>query len=200
MHRPPVHTKNTEDAAVCGMHLDADTITAFAEQALTPPEQAPVFAHLAECGVCREWLAALGEVKAPLQAKSPACSRPLFAGCTAPGWLLPVAFALVLALFFGWALRPRSAVVPDSNFQESQSLQPLASSSLIFQPRTKGSPDLWPTLDLHREVRLAKLSFQSNGPLPAAVPLRREANQISLQTAMGERWVTIDPVEPAILR
>ena len=41
-----------------GEHLDADTLAALGEQALSAPRRELVFAHLAECEICRECLAA----------------------------------------------------------------------------------------------------------------------------------------------
>jgi hypothetical protein len=43
-------------------HLDAETLAAFAERFLRGEEEAAVFAHLAECEICREYLAAHAEL------------------------------------------------------------------------------------------------------------------------------------------
>ncbi len=43
-------------------HLDADTLAAFAERCLRAGEEAAVFAHLAECEICRQYLAAHSEL------------------------------------------------------------------------------------------------------------------------------------------
>jgi hypothetical protein len=42
--------------------LDADTLAAFAERSLCGDEEAAVFAHLAECAICRQYLAAHSEL------------------------------------------------------------------------------------------------------------------------------------------
>ena len=44
-------------------HLDVDTMSAFAEHALNSSEEGKVFSHLAECGVCREYLAVNSELR-----------------------------------------------------------------------------------------------------------------------------------------
>lgn len=41
-----------------GEHLDPNILAAFGERALGARQRAVVFAHLAECEICREWLAA----------------------------------------------------------------------------------------------------------------------------------------------
>ena len=43
-------------------HLDADMLAAFAERSLRGDQEAAVFGHLAECEICREYLAAHSEL------------------------------------------------------------------------------------------------------------------------------------------
>jgi len=45
-----------------GTHLDADTLAAFAEGSQCDGEEAAVFAHLAECQICREYLSVQAEL------------------------------------------------------------------------------------------------------------------------------------------
>ena len=53
-----------------GMHPDAETLTAFAEQLVTGAEREEVLAHMAECGRCREvvfFAQRAAEVEQPVQ-------------------------------------------------------------------------------------------------------------------------------------
>ena len=44
-------------------HLDPDTMAAFSERALEQGEEAKVFLHLAECQICREYVAVHSELR-----------------------------------------------------------------------------------------------------------------------------------------
>lgn len=51
-------------------HIDSDTLAAFDERALTEREMNAVFAHLGDCGVCRECLAIHSSLRSPRRSKS----------------------------------------------------------------------------------------------------------------------------------
>jgi hypothetical protein len=53
-----------------GLHLDADTLNAFAEGALPAPERAQALVHLADCAHCRQ-IVFLTQQAAPLPAPAP---------------------------------------------------------------------------------------------------------------------------------
>jgi hypothetical protein len=75
---PKVVLKRLQETAAAGPHLDADLLTAFAEQSLAESERARVMEHLARCSDCREVLAlALPAMEAAAVAAStrPAGSR-----------------------------------------------------------------------------------------------------------------------------
>ena len=54
----PQELKARRMTANPGEHPDADTLAAFSEFALRAQRRTEVYAHLAECGACREWLSA----------------------------------------------------------------------------------------------------------------------------------------------
>ena len=46
-----------------GEHVDANTLAAFGEHALTGRRRAAMFAHIAECEACRQWVAAYSALR-----------------------------------------------------------------------------------------------------------------------------------------
>src|SRR5579864_7669055 len=54
---PKIVQQRLKVSAPAGIHPDADLLTAFAEQALAPPERSRIMDHLARCGDCREIVA-----------------------------------------------------------------------------------------------------------------------------------------------
>src|SRR6516165_10319076 len=57
------------------MHLDADTLAAFAEQALPEREIMAMFAHLASCEHCRERLRVQSQLRSLEEAQLPDASQ-----------------------------------------------------------------------------------------------------------------------------
>jgi hypothetical protein len=60
LFRIPAKRRKSNDADA---HLDADTLAAFGEHVLSVRDEATVFAHLAVCGTCRDYLAVNAELK-----------------------------------------------------------------------------------------------------------------------------------------
>jgi hypothetical protein len=58
-----IQAKGLKSIDALDMHLDADTLAAFTEHVLSVGDEAAVFAHLAECGTCRDCLAVNAELK-----------------------------------------------------------------------------------------------------------------------------------------
>jgi hypothetical protein len=85
-------------AQPAGEHLDADLLTAFAEQALSAPERERVSAHLATCAACREIvaLAMPAEEPAPRVLVMPAAARTSWFSLPLVRWGIGIAAACIV--------------------------------------------------------------------------------------------------------
>jgi hypothetical protein len=121
-------------------HPDPDTLTAFAEQALSAAERGQVIQHLADCGHCREVVAlSLPQLEVQPVAVAAASKRPLF-------WTLAirwgsVAAALVIAISLG-VLRPweHAGPVPQSVAQKDAASQEPTSAAQPIAPMATSAP------------------------------------------------------------
>ena len=100
--------KARESAAPAGACLDAETVAAWADDALDVRERAIAEAHAADCGRCQALVAALIRTAPPAAAEAPSWWR-----MPSLGWLVPVtAAATALAL---WVAVPNRAPVQVSD-------------------------------------------------------------------------------------
>lgn len=222
-----------------GDHLDANTLTAFSEHSLSEPRRTVVFAHLAECDACREWLASYSrlrdhEEKDPAHitlspfgllhswqfklAAGIACALILFAAISArllrmeSPPLLPAQAPLELPL----AARAVPTHQPGTaTFEEtgSRKINKAPMPARHSRQASERRPSLW-SMAWFQPVRFVNSVFDAPrrslpGPLGRA-RLTRNLNfaagfsmeeamlpgldQISVQTDLGKRWITLDRV------
>lgn len=95
-----------------GEHLDADMLAAFDERTLGARQRAAVFAHLAECETCREWLATYSELgDFEWNTARPSKVRG-FHLIPADFFQLRIAAAIAFLLFLFAAVLPRPVISP----------------------------------------------------------------------------------------
>jgi anti-sigma factor RsiW len=104
--------KDGGDLGASAVHLDADEISAFAENALPPAARSNYITHFADCGRCRNLLAnviAMNAEDAPANAKTAAAPAPLPVAAAEPWykWLfrtpnLAAAMGVLVLVFSGF--------------------------------------------------------------------------------------------------
>lgn len=99
-------------------HLDANAVAAFCEQTLPAQRRVEVFAHLAECEACREWLAANAALSG-FQWKAPDHGKVRPLGLM-NSWQLKAAGAIAALLFLA-AMWTRTPIQPASKMPKQVS-------------------------------------------------------------------------------
>lgn len=99
--------KRRQDAVAGNSCLDADTLAAWADGALTARERASAEAHAADCGRCQALLAAM------VRSEPPAVGSKLAWRLPALGWLVPMTVALTALVI--WSAVPNRAPVQHSD-------------------------------------------------------------------------------------
>src|SRR5437899_3075935 len=88
-----------------GECLDADTVAAWADEALSREERAAAEQHAADCPRCQALVAAMARATPPTAARS-WWRAPII------GWLVPVAAAMAVLLL--WTSEPRRVLAPST--------------------------------------------------------------------------------------
>jgi hypothetical protein len=159
-------------AAPPGTCFDAETVAAWADDALNTRERAIAEAHAADCGRCQALLAAMVRTAPPAPAAAPSWWR-----MPALRWLVPLtAAATALAI---WVAVPNRAPVQvsDGGAQAVDQAVPAdqATPAQVPAPRAASAPA--PSADLQAKAA-------ENGP-PAAVRERQESAALDKQTAQA---------------
>jgi hypothetical protein len=144
-------------------HLDANTVAAFVASSLTPDERSQVFEHLADCESCREWIATCTELK-------PRHIAP-------PVWALAAAAAVACGVFAWWLTTGHPTPTP-ATARRVQLPATMTIMDLDPLPQQDALPGAW------KQVRLVP-------DLPMG-GLKPTPHRISLQTTVGEKWITLD--------
>ena len=193
---------NGEKVPLPEAHPDADTLSAFWERVLPAAEQSSVFAHLADCEACRQCLAMLSELEDPELVAAGRKHRGFPAGSSlsTAGRCLKTAAVVAVVFLMAWFLQPTGSTPVASKFHPADAETNVASVSVLLN-----SHFAWPINSQlvaapYRQVNLVSVSFEAGAASPRSAPLRPAANQIALQTTMGERWVTLDPLEKTVSR
>ena len=157
-------------------HLDPETVAGFSAHTLNARERLLVFEHLAGCESCREWIAANAEISEAVVRHSPVLA-----------WGLLAAAGVVLAWAGGWELRQPARpplTLPASQPQIAVHLADSNNAVPVQMTRQRTLPAAL------RRVRLTP----GRVPTPAA-------NEISLRTTVGEKWIPASGfLEPAQAR
>ena len=177
--------------------LDADTLAAFAGHSLSAGEESGVFAHLAECGACRDCLAVSAELpNFHLHAAKKRQNRPL-RSTFSPSFRIAAGIAFAVA-----TLATSEVSLNDLPARPSIDRQPIIKNfarngqpswrKLSFQKLA--THDLLAARNSQRflnEVNLATVSFPFASSTAAANDAPA-ANQIVVKTILGERWITVE--------
>jgi hypothetical protein len=164
--------KAREGAAPAGACLDAETLAAWADQALDARERAMAEAHAADCGRCQALLAAMIRTAPPAVAAAPS-----WWWMPALGWLVPLtAAATALAI---WVAVPNRAPiqVSDGGAAAVDQAVPADQAAPARAPARPAAAAPAPSADL-------KAKAAENEP-PAVVRERQESAALDKQTAQA---------------
>lgn len=170
-------------------HFDLNLLSAFAEQKLSGGEREIVLRHLSNCRVCRDCLAMMDSL-VQTSRKGREAHPTIWIG----GVAAAICILFLATRFYAPAVRTRRDGSTTSILQRTQELRnrvPLAHISLsAFDNRTSLPPgsdlSLSPPASL-RSVALVNASFV---PVSSAT----EPNRITLKTALGDRWISVDTI------
>jgi hypothetical protein len=174
-------------------HLDADLAAAFCANVLDERERSQVFEHLAGCATCREWIRITADLKPSEQRRMGIAI------------LVPVAAGIVCAVFAAWFVSTRPShsqaheIAVESYVQAKTVVAESAGSARFTRVRVR--PHAERTVQLPATLLpIGRDPDVLNPGLPLAwqritiasamwrVPA---ANQFSLRTTVGEKWITL---------
>jgi hypothetical protein len=161
-------------------HLDPDTLAALSEKSLAETETAAAFAHLAECGQCRDWFEIF-------------CERPARATRTTNVWFRWAAGACVLILAGLASLAPHFANKPAAPISPKLSAISWIFASDIARANTYSTlPAPLASTRLGRQTTFLAASpeFRPKFGNQAALYCR-----VSLKTNLGVKWVSLRLVQ-----
>jgi hypothetical protein len=185
-----------EDLARAGLgeHLDADTLAAFAECALSEHERVAIYGHLAECEMCRAYLAAHGSLRDFEWRRDEGDGRRWTGSWSAGRFLRAAAAMAALWLLFSAVPRRPVGTVSRASLSAGRVRHVSARTPPVFDawgsdPRQKLSAgDRLAERNARRfreEVTLATVSF-------GGARARLAVNEIELKTALGDRRIRVE--------
>ncbi len=161
------------------MHLDPDTLAAFAEHSIHGDEEAAVFVHLADCGICRQYLAVNAELS-DFRWNSSRSRSVVISRAIAALWLLfflqPFRREVTHHLSGAPPIASRFAAAP--------------SWSLSFGHGYRMTAGTFPRA--LSQVTLTNVSFSGANRTGGVNKVEPALNQIALKTSLGERWITVE--------
>lgn len=164
-------------------HLNPDTLAAFAEHSIHGDEEAAVFAHLADCGKCREYLAVNAELTDFRWNGSPSRSV-----------VVSRAFAAVAAIAALWLLfflQPfRREVTHNLSGTPSIGSRFVAAPSWSLSSTHGMMAKTFPRA--LSQVTLTNVTFSRANRTGEVSKIEPAFNQIALKTSLGERWITVE--------
>jgi hypothetical protein len=201
-------------------HLDADQLSAFAEQALPLHERESVLAHLAVCPACRATLALAQAIAGPAEAPEPRtwATRYRIARSHFSGWnlLLPAASlaVAVLATFVVYFSHPANQPTKNAQQQMAALEAPAKPSTELASPpapatRTTGQLTNRPAIQDDKSIvappaasasrSLATPHAKKDMPLPqfAAANLPASQNIVALDQSLNQAVQPAAPPETA---
>jgi hypothetical protein len=191
-----------------GLHPDAESLSAFAEQAVAPEERTTILKHLAECGRCRQVVslaqlaAADAEASAALQVAEMKPAR--LAGLPFTGWRLvwlpAAALAAIVLLVAVIQLRqPRSGpevakVEPQATPQAMVAVPPPAPP-----PVEEKKLDSKQAIELHpaKESHAGQLQEEAKRPSPALGEVGTFSSNAELRAQAGSEHYEAAAPAPA---
>ena len=164
-------------------HLDPDTLAAFAEHSIRGDEEAAVFAHLADCGICRQYLAVNAGLRDFRWNGSPARSVVILRAFAAA--------ATIAALWLLFFLQPvRREVAHNLSGTPSIGNRFAAAASWSLSSTHGTMATKFPRA--LSQVTLTNVSFSRANRTGEVTKIEPALNQIALKTSLGERWITVE--------
>ena len=188
-----------DDATVAntvGDHLDADELSAFAENALPIPARARYTAHLAECTRCRELVvqlsASVGVAPRPEKVSAPPVWRTFLASLFTPMVLryAAPALGLIVVAAIGYVVLRRDGSTDYVTQVTNDEQRPTSSAAGTASPGVETATKTTPGAEGFRDKQERTLKGDS-GPVPAPPP--NAPPVVSVQTEVAKDAAAAPP-------